>query len=117
MARHENYLQKILARYEKFCWTNFNKIRRFLLKQVEFGSNCAVDKHTKISVDIRISADIQKVKYRKIILVDRYIGRSLTGTDDISLYKSWFLPNFFFKPKQIKPILTSYFDDGIKLIL
>jgi len=38
--------------------TNFNKIRRFLPNQDKFGSNCAVDKHTKISVEIRISADI-----------------------------------------------------------
>jgi len=27
----------------------------------------------KISVEIRLSADIQKVKYRPIILVDRYL--------------------------------------------
>jgi len=36
-------------------------MRRFLLNQDEFGSNCAVDKHikisVKISVEIRISAD------------------------------------------------------------
>jgi len=38
----------------------------------------AVDKHTKISMEISISADnIQKVKYRPIISVDQYIGRSL----------------------------------------
>jgi len=35
----------------KFCWTNFDKIRRFLCNQDEFGSNCSVDKHSKISVD------------------------------------------------------------------
>jgi len=29
-----------------------------LLNQDEFGANCVVDKHTKISVEIRISADI-----------------------------------------------------------
>jgi len=46
-----------------------------LLNQDEFGSNCAVDKRTKILVEIRISADIQKVKYRPMISVDRYIGR------------------------------------------
>jgi len=57
---------------KKFCWTNFNKIWRFFLKQDEFGTNCAVDKHTKISVEIRISADIRKVKYRPIISVDRH---------------------------------------------
>jgi len=28
----------------------FNKIRRFLLNQDEFGSNCAVDKHTVVMV-------------------------------------------------------------------
>jgi len=32
----------------------------------EFDSNCAEDKHTKISVEIRISADIQRVKYRSV---------------------------------------------------
>jgi len=42
---------------------NFNNIRRCLLNQEEFGANCAVNKHTKIS-EIRLSAD-------------RYIGRSL----------------------------------------
>jgi len=40
-----------------------------------------IDNHTKISekisVKICISADIQKVKYRPIISVDRYIGWSL----------------------------------------
>jgi len=30
-----------------------DKIRRFLRNQNEFGSNCAVDKHTKTSVKIR----------------------------------------------------------------
>jgi len=39
---------------------NFNKILRFLLNQDEFDSNCAVEKHTKISVKIRISADLFK---------------------------------------------------------
>jgi len=29
---------------------NFNKIQRFLFQQDKFGTNCAVDKHTKISV-------------------------------------------------------------------
>jgi len=54
----------------------------FLRNQDEFGTNCAVDKCTKISMEIRLSADIQKVKYRPVISVDRYIGRSLhcTGT-------------------------------------
>jgi len=53
----------------------------FIHNQDEFGTNCVVGKHTKISVKIsvefRISVDIQKVKYRPIISVDRYIGRSL----------------------------------------
>jgi len=56
----------------------------YLLKQDKFGTNCTVDKHTKISVkisvEICISADIQKVKYRPIISVDRYIDRSLVYT-------------------------------------
>jgi len=62
----------------------FNKIRGFLLNQDEFGSNCAVEKHTKISVKlsikIRISADIQMSKYRPIISVDRLFGWSLMQT-------------------------------------
>jgi len=45
----------------------------FLLNQDELITNCAVDKHTKISVEICISADIQKVKYRPISL-DLYVG-------------------------------------------
>jgi len=64
-------LQKVLAKHEKFAKQNFKKIWRFLLKQVEFGTNCAVDKHAKISVkislEIRISADIQKVMYLPMI--------------------------------------------------
>jgi len=47
----------------------------FLLKQDEFITYCAVDKHTKISVKIRISADIQMVKYWLIILVANTGGR------------------------------------------
>jgi len=37
-----------------------------LLNQYEFGTNCAVDKHTKMSVEICISTDIQKVRYRSV---------------------------------------------------
>jgi len=36
----ENFVEQILI-----------KFGRFLLNQVEFDANCAVDKHTKISVD------------------------------------------------------------------
>jgi len=50
------------------------KIWRILFNQDEFDTNCAVDKYTKmlikILVEIRISADIQKVKYRPTISVD-----------------------------------------------
>jgi len=53
------------------------KFGGFYLNQDKFGTNCAVDKHTKISVEIRISADIQKVKYGPIISVDRHISWSL----------------------------------------
>jgi len=53
-----------------------------------------VDKDTKISVKIRISADIQKVKYRPIISVDRYIDRSLAHTHIVAyaliVYKNAF---------------------------
>jgi len=35
-----------------------------LLNPGEFGANCAVDEHTKIEVEIRISVDFRKVKYR-----------------------------------------------------
>jgi len=40
-----------LTRHEKFSEQNFNKIQRSLLNQVEFGSNCAVEKHIKILVN------------------------------------------------------------------
>jgi len=61
------------------------KFGDFYLIKMNFGSNCVVDKHTKItvkiSVEIRKSADIQTVKYRPIISVaDRYIGRVLLWT-------------------------------------
>jgi len=55
-----------LARHGNFCLTNFNKIRKFLRNQDEFVTNCAVNKHTKISMEIRLSADIQKVNYRSV---------------------------------------------------
>jgi len=45
------------------------KVGRFYVIQDEFGTNCAVDKHTKIpvkiSVEICVTADILKVKYRR----------------------------------------------------
>jgi len=48
------------------------------MNQDEFGTNCAVDKHAKISVKILISVDnISGSIYRSIISVDRYIGQSL----------------------------------------
>jgi len=50
-----------LARHEKFVEQISIKFVIFLLNQDEFGSNCAVDKHTKISVKICKSADIQKL--------------------------------------------------------
>jgi len=53
----------------------------FYLIKMNLVQNYVVDKHTKISVkismEICISADIQKVKYRPIKSVDRYFGRSL----------------------------------------
>jgi len=69
-----------------FCWTNFIKIRKFLLNQEEFGTNCAVDidKHTKISVEF-VLVDIQKIKYQQIISINQYIGWSLLETGQISL--------------------------------
>jgi len=42
--------------------------------------NCAVDKHTKISVEILMSADNQKVKYRPIY---RSISKSKPGLPTI----------------------------------
>jgi len=38
------------------------------------GTNCAVNKHTKISVKIRVSADIQNVKYRSFCSGDHSGG-------------------------------------------
>jgi len=46
---------------KNFVEQNFSKIWRFSLNQDEFGTNYAVDKHTKISVD-------------------RYIGRFLVAS-------------------------------------
>jgi len=60
----KNFVEQISIKFEGF-------------NQDEFDSHCAVDKHTKISVKIRISADIQKIKYRPIISVDRY-GRFMS---------------------------------------
>jgi len=60
------------------------KFGDFLLNQLKFGSNCAVEKHTEISVKICISADIQKVKYRPMISVNLYIGRSLFLTKHVA---------------------------------
>jgi len=55
-----------------------------LLNQDEFGTNCAVDQHTKISikipVEIRLSADFQKVKYRPILSVDWSVSSIDTKT-------------------------------------
>jgi len=53
LARHKNFVEQISIKFEGF-----------LRNQDEFSTNLAVDKHSKISVQIRISADIQKVKYR-----------------------------------------------------
>jgi len=76
----------VLARHE----TQMNETRH------------AVDKHTKISVkisvEIRISANIQTVKYRPIISVGRCIGRSLVRSfllQHMSPHSS-FLQSFFF---------------------
>jgi len=40
------------------------KVLLILLNQDGFGSNCVLDKHTKISVEFHVSADNQKVKYQ-----------------------------------------------------
>jgi len=62
----------------------FGKIRKISIK---FGGfylikmNCAVDKHAKISikilVEICISTNIQKIKYRPVTPLDWYISQSL----------------------------------------
>jgi len=56
-------ISKNIGKTEKFYWTNFNKIRRFLLNQDESDTNCAVDKHTKISV--KISVELYIGRYSK----------------------------------------------------
>jgi len=62
-------LAESIVKTRNVLLNKFNKIRRILLYQDEFGS---------ISMEICISADIQtKVKYRPIISVDWYIRRSL----------------------------------------
>jgi len=59
-----------------FVGTYFNKIQRFLLNQDEIGTNCAVDKYTKISAKIRISANIEKVKYQPNSVGPMYLSVS-----------------------------------------
>jgi len=54
-------ISKSIGKTRKMLLTNFNKIRKFLFNQDEFDTNCAVDKHIKISVEICISADFQRV--------------------------------------------------------
>jgi len=39
---------------------------KMIKNQDEIDATCAVDKHTKISAEIRISADVQKSKYRSV---------------------------------------------------
>jgi len=65
----KNFVEQIPIKFEGFF-----VIKRNLVQN-------AIDKYTKISVklsmEIRILADIQNVKYRPIISVDRYVGQSL----------------------------------------
>jgi len=57
----------------------------FLLNQDELGTSCDVNKHTKISVEICISADIQNDKYQPIISM-RPIYQSVYNGKPISTY-------------------------------
>jgi len=50
-----------MTRHEKNFFLQISiKFGGFLRNQDEFGTNSAVDKHTKISFEIRISADSQR---------------------------------------------------------
>jgi len=60
---------------------------RYFLNQEQFGANYVVEKYTKIPVEIHISADIQKVKYRPITSMGRYIGRSLITLEKQALIR------------------------------
>jgi len=64
----KNFVEQILIKFRSF----------YLID--ELGSICAVDKHTEISVKIRISADIKKGKYRwtdmSVSLWPRYLKES-----------------------------------------
>jgi len=48
----------------------------FLLNQDKISTNCAVDKHTKVLVEI-FSTNTQKVKYQLIISMDQHISQYL----------------------------------------
>jgi len=61
----KNFVEQIPIKFRSFNVIKMN------LVQIVLSTN------TKILVEIRISADIQKVKHRPIISVDRYIGQSL----------------------------------------
>jgi len=62
-ARHENYYQKVLVRHEKFRFKQISiKFESFHFIKINLvqTTNWAEDKHTKISVKIRISADVYR---------------------------------------------------------
>jgi len=65
----KNFVEQISIKFEGFT---------FYLIKINLVQTVSLDKHTKksvkISVKIRMSADIQRVKYQTIISVDRYIG-------------------------------------------
>jgi len=83
--------KKYLARHEKFRWTNYNKFRKILLDQEEFGTNSTIDKHTKTSVGISKLAEIQKVKYR---WTD--ISAGLISLQSVTLVPTFGYPYSFF---------------------
>jgi len=71
--------KKYLQDMKKFV----EQISRILLNQDEFGINCAVDKHTKISGKISISADIERSNIGGPIYIDRSLIKSVSR-DSIS---------------------------------
>jgi len=60
LARHEKFVEQIVEQ----IFIKFLKNSEVLFNQDEFSTNYAVDKHTKISVEICTSADMQNGKYQ-----------------------------------------------------
>jgi len=63
----KNFVKQISIKFRGFYFIKMNLVQNVLYRQAQ----------QNISVEVRISSDIQNVKYRPVISVDRYISRSL----------------------------------------